>query len=442
MNILYGNFKSPYPVLVSGEGVYVFDEQGRKYLDAASGVCVVNIGHGVEEIITAMAEQARRLTYAYGGEVDNLPRRQMAARLGEWMPAGMGETKVFLCSGGAEANESALKLAYQVQCERGKPTRHKVISRWQSYHGNTIGALSMSGRTSWRGRYAPYLLDFPHIPPPYCYRCPFGMEYPGCGMRCAHELERVIQQEGPDNISAFIAEPVIGSSISAVVPPPEYYPLIREICDQYDVLFIADEVMSGVGRTGKKWAIEHWGVTPDILTCAKGIGGGYVPLAASVLAEKTWKAITEGSRVTHHSFTYGGHPVCSAAGIAVLDYIDAHHLVEQAASRGEVLMRRLHENLDDLPWVGDVRGKGLFAGVELVQDKKSKEPFPVEAQVMNRVKREVFENGVMLLAGAPGSINGVMGDTIEIVPPYTISEEQIDFLCKTLRAGIVKVLKG
>jgi adenosylmethionine-8-amino-7-oxononanoate aminotransferase len=440
MNILYGNFKSPYPVLVRGEGVYVYDDQGKKYLDAIGGVCVVNIGHGVEEVISAMADQARRLTYAYGGEMDNLPRQQLAAKLNSWMPTAMGDTKVFLCSGGAEANESALKFAYQVQCERGKPGKKKVISRWQSYHGNTIGALSMSGRTNWRGIYGPYLLDFPHIAPPYCYRCPFGLHHPDCNILCARELERVIEQESPDNICAFIAEPVIGTSMSAVVPPPEYYPLIRAICDQYDVLFIVDEVMSGAGRTGKKWAIENWGVTPDILTCAKGIGGGYAPLAATVLAEKVWKAITEGSRQTHHSFTYAGHPVSSAAGIAVLTYIETNHLVERAGRMGAYLFQNLHETLDDLPWVGDVRGMGLFAGIELVQDKKSKEPFPVDCQVAGRVKKEALDNGLMLMAGAPGLINGVLGDHIEIVPPYIITEEQVDFLCATLRESILKIL--
>ena len=440
MNILYGDFKSQYPILTRGEGVYVFDEQGNRYLDAIGGVCVVNIGHGVEEIITAMASQARKLTYSYGGEMDNLPRRELAAKLDGWMPDGMGDTRTFFCSGGGEANESALKFAYQYHHERGNPKKHKVISRWQSYHGNTVGALSMSGRTSWRGLYGPYLLDFPHIPPPYCYRCPYGLEYPSCDILCARELERVIQQESPGNICAFIAEPIIGTSMSAVVPPKEYYPIIREICDRYDVLFIVDEVMSGTGRTGLNWGIEHWGVAPDILTTAKGIASGYVPLAATVLGEKVWKAIADGSQQTYHSFTYAGHPVSCAVGIAVLDYIEEHQLVDRAGRMGALLLSKLHEYLDDLPWVGDVHGKGLFAGVEFVQDKETKEPFPVEDKVTSRVRNEVFRSGVMVIGGAGGLINGVAGDHIEIVPPYIIDEEQIEFLCRTLRLSIEKVL--
>ncbi|HEX9597698.1 MAG TPA: aminotransferase class III-fold pyridoxal phosphate-dependent enzyme, partial [Anaerolineales bacterium] len=250
-HVLVGQLSKVYPTLARAEGVYVFDEQGKRYLDAISGVGVVNIGYGVTEVIEAIERQLRDLPYSYGGMFENQPRRQLAAKLQAWAPPGMGETRAFFSSGGAEANEAALKLAYQYHWERGHPSKQKVIGRWQSYHGNTIGALSMSGRSDWRAMHSGYLLDFPHIPPPYCLRCPWGLTYPDCGIRCAEDLRRVIYQYGPENIAAFIAEPVIGTSLSALVPPQEYYPIVRQICDEFEILFIADEVLSGVGRTGR-----------------------------------------------------------------------------------------------------------------------------------------------------------------------------------------------
>jgi len=441
-HVLYGSLQKKYPVIVKGEGVYVYDDQGNRYLDAIGGVCVVNIGHTVQEIIKAITEQARLLAYSYSGEVDNLPRQSLAKKLDQWAPAGMGDTRTFFCSGGAEANESALKIGYQYHCERGHPGKLKVIGRWQSYHGNTIAALSMGGRTTWRSLYGPYLLPFPHIPPPYCYRCPWGLDYPQCAIQCAHELERVIRQEGPENISAFIAEPIIGTSMSAVVPPPEYYPIIREICDHYDVLFIADEVMSGVGRTGKKWAIEHWEVSPDILTTAKGIAGGYAPLAATILSNKIWQAFNVGSQSVLHSYTYGGNPLSCTAGNAVLTYIEEHQLIQRAGQMGDLLLQKLAAELSDLPWVGDIRGKGLFAGVELVEDKETKQPFPVEQRITSKVEEAAFQNGLMVLGGAGGLIDGVQGDHIELVPPYTIDADQVDFIATTLRKSITQVIKN
>lgn len=441
-HVLYGLFGQRYVTITRGEGVYLYDDAGKRYLDAVGGVCVVNIGHGVPEILNAMAAQAAQVAYTYGGIVDNQPRQQMAGKLQEWAPAGMGETKTLFLSGGAEANEGALKLAYQYHWERGKPAKRKVIGRWQSYHGNTIATLSMSGRTTWRNRPNVLLLDFPHIPPPYCYRCPWGKTYPGCGLPCAYELRRVIRQEGTDNIAAFIAEPVIGTSMSAVVPPPEYYPIIREICDEYDVLFIVDEVMSGVGRTGKKWGIEHWDVTPDIITASKGLAGGYAPLGAVILSEKVWKPIAEGSKSVTHSCTYGGNPVSCAVGVTVLDYIEKHDLVSRAGEMGDRLLARLREGLTDLPYVGDVRGKGLFAGIELVQDKETKEPFPPEWDVGFKIELEAIKNGLLILAGVTGLIDGVAGDHLELVPPYIIEDEHIDFIVTTLRKSIEDVIRS
>jgi adenosylmethionine-8-amino-7-oxononanoate aminotransferase len=271
------DFSTNYLQLVRGEGVYVYDADGNRYLDAVGGVGAVNIGHAVPEIVAAIQHQAATLAFAYGGTVDNDQRQRLAAKLQQWVPAGMGETRTLFCAGGAEANEGALKLAHQYHWERGLPTKQKVVGRWQSFHGNTIATLSMGGRTSWRAMQRGMLLDFPHIRPPYAYR------HPGEDLARADELARCIDQEGAEHIAGFIAEPVIGTSLSAVVPNAGYYPRIRSICDSNDVLFIADEVMCGVGRTGYRAAIDHWGVAPDIITLGKGISGGYSPLAAIVL---------------------------------------------------------------------------------------------------------------------------------------------------------------
>jgi adenosylmethionine-8-amino-7-oxononanoate aminotransferase len=439
-HVLYSVLGKSPTTIVRGEGVYVYDDQGKRYLDAIGGVGVVNIGHGVSEITEAIADQARTLAFTHSSHFDNKPRQTLASILNSWVPVGMGETKALFCSGGAEANEAALKLAYQYHWERGDRSKRKVIGRWQSYHGNTVGALSMSGRTAWRRMHDSILLDFPHIAPPYCYRCPWSLSHPDCGIQCAEELRRVIRQEGPENIAAFIAEPIIGTSMSAVVPVPEYYPAIRTICDEFGVLFIADEVMSGIGRTGRKWGIDHWSVVPDIITTAKGIAGGYAPLGATILAEKVWRTIADGTQKPMHSCTYGGNPLSCAAGVAVLKYIEENNLVARAGEMGDRLLRNLRATLGDLPWVGDIRGKGLFVGIEIVADKKNKKPFPPEWNVTHRIEDLAFKNGLLVLGGSPGLIDGVAGDHFELLPPYTIDDQHLDFIVSTLHRSLEKAI--
>ena len=439
-NVLYGNFDEDYITITRGDGVYVFDENDKKYLDAAGGVCVVNIGHGVKEIQEVISTQAQQLAYTYGGTADNIPRQKLAKKLDEWAPAGMGDTKTIFSSSGGEANEAALKLAYQYHNERGNYTKRKVIGRWQSYHGNTVATLSMSGRTTWRRNNSSLLLDFPHISPPYCYRCPWNKTYPSCNVSCANELERTIKQEGAENIAAFIAEPVIGTSMSGVVPPKEYYQIIRAICDENDILFISDEVMCGLGRTGKNWGIEHWNVSPDIITTSKGLGGGYSPIGATILAGNVWGAISEGSRNVSHSSTYGGNPLSCAVGLAVIDYIETNKLVNSAKIMGDKLLSRLKEELYEVPYVGDVRGKGLLVGVEIVADKQSKIPFDSKMNIGHLIESEARNNGLLILAGVTGLVDGADGDHVEIVPPYIIDEENIEFIVATLRKSIIDVL--
>ncbi len=441
-HVLYHELGKVYPLLTKGEGVYVFDNTGKRYLDGIGGVGVVNIGHGVEAVIEAMINQVRTLAFSYGGMVDNKPQQELARKLQLWAPAGMGETRTLFSSGGAEANEGALKLAYQYHWERGKPSKQKIIGRWQSYHGNSIGAISMSGRTEWRKMHSAYLLDFPHFSPPYCYRCPWSKSYPGCNIECAHELKRIISQEGPENVAAFIAEPVIGTSMSAVVPPPEYYKITRDVCDEYDILLIVDEIMSGIGRTGKKWGIDHWQVTPDMITCSKGLSSGYSPLGALILHEKVWRAIANGSRTVMQSSTFGGNPLSCATGVAVLNYIEERGLVSRAGEMGEKLIDELVKALGDLPCVGQVRGRGLFIGVELVADKETKEPFPNEWDVTNRVVEEALENGLLILGGVTGLIDGVAGDHFELLPPYIIENEHLEFMVSTIHKSISKAVSG
>jgi adenosylmethionine-8-amino-7-oxononanoate aminotransferase len=427
------HFGHSYRTMVRGEGVHLIDDQGQRYLDAASGVGVTCIGYGVESVVAAITEQAQTLAFSYGGGVDNRPRQELASTLQRWVPDGMGETRSLFCSGGGEANEAALKIAYQYHWERGNPIKRKIISRWQSYHGNTIATLSMSGRTQWRSMHQSYLLDFPHIAPPYAYR------YPGEDLDRARELERVICQEGPEHIAAFIAEPVIGTSMSAVVPDADYYRIIREICDEYNILFIVDEVMSGFGRTGKNFGIDHWNVTPDIITTGKGISAGYAPLAAMVLGEKVWQAIADGSQRVSYSNTYGGNPLSCATGVAVLRYIEEHDLVKRTGEMGDKLIAALRKEVGPLSIVGDIRGKGLFIGIEFVADKNSKEPFPAAWDVTHQITKEAFNRGLILLGGVTGLVDGIAGDHLEVLPPYTLKDTDVDFIVRTLKASIEQV---
>ncbi len=435
---IHRDFRKTYPVITRGKGVFLYDREGRQFLDAVGGIAVVTIGHGVPEIISAMAEQAQKVAFVHGGSFANEAALALSEELATWTPPGLRH--VMLLAGGSEATETAMKLARQYHLERGKAGKYRVISRWVSYHGNTIGALSMSGRTAWRGEFVPYLQHFPKIHPPYCYRCPFDKTYPSCQVACAEELERVITLEGPDSIAAFIAEPVIGTSATGVTPPPEYYPRIRAICDKYDILFIADEVINGVGRTGRNFGIDHWGVVPDMITAGKALSSGYAPLAVVVVHDRVYEAIARGSGRTTQGFTYSGHPVSAAVGLAVLRYVKAHDLVSNAARIGKILLERLNV-LKRFPIVGDVRGTGLILGVEFVADQGTKRPFPTGAGVTRRIVQATLDQGVVVVPGMSGMIDGVAGDHIQISPPYIFTEANVDQLVGALETSIEKVMR-
>jgi adenosylmethionine-8-amino-7-oxononanoate aminotransferase len=435
--VLHRDLKKSYPTIVRGEGVWLHDADGRRYLDAAGGAAVVTIGHGVKEVARAIAEQAERVAYTYIANFTNEPLERLAARLTALAPAGL--SKVYFVSGGSEAAETALKLARQHHLLRGNTRKYRVVSRWQAYHGNTIGALSMSGRTQWFRDFRPYVLDFPHIAPCHCYRCPFDLAYPDCGVRCATDLERVIRQEGAESIAAFIAEPIVGTSGAALTPPAEYFRIVREICDRHDILFIADEVITGFGRTGKPFAIEHWGVVPDLVLVGKGISSGYAPLGGVLVRDKVVETFRATGASPFLPFTFAGNPLSCAAGLAVLDYAERHRLFARAGAMGAELFDRLRAKIGGSPLVGEIRGKGLLAGIELVADRATKRPFPAEAGVGRRVMAAALARGVVVLAGQPGLVDGIAGDHVLLAPPYVIEREEIATVVDVLATALAEV---
>jgi adenosylmethionine-8-amino-7-oxononanoate aminotransferase len=435
--VFYRDLRAAYESVVSAEGMYLRTQAGQQILDAVGGAGTVVIGHGVREITDAVARHASEISFVYGATFTNPWQEQLAESLVAMNP--QVASRVYFVSGGSEGNETAIKMARQYQLECGRPGRHKVIARWQSFHGSTLATLSLSGRPAWREPYLPQLTAVPHIVPPYCYRCPLGHAYPGCGVACADDLERTILMEGPDSVAAFIAEPVIGSTVTAVVPVPEYYRRIREICDAYDVLFIADEVLTGYGRTGRWLAIEHWGVRPDIVVMGKGISSGYVPLGAVLASPRVVGAFTAGSGTFNHGFTYSGNPFCTFVGLQVLRYALHHGLFENVAAKGEHLQAALGQVGARHPIVGDVRGLGLFAGMEFVADRASREPFPDKADLTRRVVRGARARGVLLLPGVPGANYGRGGDHIHLSPPYIITHAEIDLIAEVLDAALSEI---
>jgi len=420
--------------MVRGEGIYLWDRDGHRYIDGSAGPICVNIGHGVKEVADAVKRQMDEVSYVHSSHFITRSVKDCADRLAAFAPEGLGH--VFFCSGGSEATEAAAKMARQYFLLTNEPRRYKVVARWQSYHGNTLGSLSMSGNIARRRRYVPMLIDFPHIPPAYCYRCPYGKTGDTCDLDCANALDTEIRAQGPEHVSAFIAEPVVGATLGTVPAPEGYFQIIRETCDRHGVLLISDEVMTGLGRTGKKWGLDHWGVKPDIIATAKGLAGGYMPLGATMASERVYEAFGEPFA---HGHTYGSHPVACAAGAAVLEYTVKHRLVERSAENGKYLHRKLAD-LYDHPTVGNIRGMGVFAGIEFVKDKETKEPFDPELGYNGRVVDRCFLNGLLVYPGS-GTVDGVKGDHIQVAPPLVVDREQIDEIAELLDRSIGEVEK-
>ena len=467
-HVFYRRATHPHPMVERGEGVYLYDTEGRRYLDASGGAIVVNIGHGVREVAEAMAEQSAQVAYAHATMFTSRPLEEYAEALADVIP--LPDVRFFFLSSGSEAVETAIKLARQAQVERGQPGRYLTISRWQSYHGTTLGALAVAGKPKMRLLFQPMLPKTVHIPPPYCYRCPFGyaqgrpfgyaqdrpfgkvypehsqvtqdrpfgLAYPTCGIRCADALEVEIKRVGEENVAAFIAESVSGATLGAVVPPAEYWPRIRQICDEHNLLLIADEVMTGFGRTGRWFAIQHWDVVPDVVTMGKGTTGGYFPLSVTAVCGEWVETIVNGSGDFIHGGTFSHHAVGAAAGLATLHYLQEHDLVAAAAQKGAQLGEKLRAALEGLPCVGDVRGLGLMWGVEFVADRASKAPFPPETHFAQRVADAAFERGLIVYPGS-GCADGVSGDLVMLGPPLIITGEQVDEMITLLRQAIVAV---
>ena len=422
------------PVAVRGEGCYLYDASGKQYLDASGGAAVSCLGHGDQTIIDAVKAQLDALAYAHTGFFTSEPAETLADLLIAHAPDSLD--RVYLVSGGSEAMEAALKLARQYFVEIGEPERGRLIARKQSYHGNTMGALSAGGNAWRRAQFAPLLIDMSHIDPCYEYRLKRDDESPeDYGLRAANLLEQELQRVGPETVMAFVAEPVVGATAGALTAAPGYFKRIREICDQYGILLILDEVMCGMGRTGSLFACEQEGVLPDILCIAKGLGAGYQPIGAMMCSRKIYTAIEDGSGFFQHGHTYLGHPTAAAAGVAVVNAILDRNLVPRVKAQGDKLMAALQAQFGQHANIGDIRGRGLFQGIELVADRDTKAPFDPSRKIAGRIKTAAFEAGLICYPMS-GTIDGQQGDHVLLAPPFIMSDDQIDELVTKLSGAI------
>ena len=431
--VFYRALDREFPMIVRGEGCWLIDDRGRRYLDACGGAYVANLGHGVAAVADAVAEQMRKVAYVNGTAFTNEPAEELAAELRTLNPKGL-EFAYFLSSG-SEAVEAALKLARQHWVASGKPAKHKIIALAPGYHGNTLLALSASAREQYKKIYGPWLVPVTMIKAPYPYR-----SAPGSPEMTAAALEEAIEKEGADTVAAFIAEPVGGSSTGGSVPPKDYFRRVREICDKNDVLFVADEVLTGAGRTGRWSALEHFGVVPDIMTLGKGLSGGYVPLSAVVATQRVVAPIAKDGGSFKHAQTFSHSPTICAAGLAAVRHMKKHGLIERCARMGVVLQERL-ATLKSLPSVGDVRGLGLLAGIEFVADKKTKEPFPRGLRFAETFVSAAQEAGLIVWPNV-GHADGENGDLVTVAPPFTISATEIDEIVSRFKVALTNTLEA
>ena len=429
-HILHRKIGAKPPIALSGDGMIIRDTNGNEYIDASGGAAVSNLGHRHPDVLAAVRSQMERLEYAHTAFFTNEAAEALADDLVEHAPEGIGH--VYLVSGGSEAMETALKLARQYFFERGEPRRSQFIARLQSYHGNTLGALSVSGNIRRREAFEPILLKTHHIAPCYAYRHQRHDETDEAySQRSADALEQKLLEVGPENIIGFIAETVVGATAGAVTATPGYFTRIREICDRYDILLILDEVMSGMGRTGSLHACEQEGVSPDLMTIAKGLGGGYQPIGAVLIAERVYDTIMNGSANFMHGLTYIGHPIACAAALAVQQTIRRDSLLQNVRQQGERLQSGLEARFGNHPNVGNIRGRGLFRGVELVADRANKTPFEPSLGLAGRIHRTSMERGLCVYPGG-GTADGRAGDHVLIAPPFIVDSITIDTVVERL----------
>ncbi|MGG3563939.1 aspartate aminotransferase family protein [Neobacillus rhizosphaerae] len=436
--VFHRDFSKTYPIITHGKGIFLYDETGKRYMDACSGAVAANLGHGVEEIAEAMAFQAKKAAFVHTMRFETEVLFQLAEKIAKLAPHSLN--KVYFTSGGSEANESAIKLARQFHKDAGRPEKHIVIGRWQSYHGNTFGSLSAGGDIKRRQVYTPNLINFSHVHSPNCKRCPYQREKEDCDFKknwsCVRAVESVILELGPENISAFIAEPIVGSQLGAVSPPEVYFKEIRKICDQYNIVLIVDEVMTGFGRTGKDFGIQHFGISPDIMTFGKGVSAGYAPLAGMVVHDRMVESLIENSKGKFvHGYTYSGHPVSVAAGLSALTIYEREGIVNNVQVTGDYLKEQLLALKKHYPIIFDVRGEGLLVGIELAFDGEKGSPFPEKLHASERINSIAMGLGAVFYPGS-GSINGYLGDHLLISPPLTVTTDEVDEMVRILENSL------
>lgn len=439
-HVLHRHLRHSYPTAVGGEGIYLIDAQGKRYLDACGGAAVSCLGHSDQAVISAIQKQVETLAYAHSSFFTTEPMEQLADFLAQRAPADLNA--VYFVSGGSEAVEAALKLARQYFVERGETQRRHIIARRQSYHGNTLGALATGGNLWRRQPFEPLLMQVHHVSPCYAYRDQqLDESEDAYAQRLADELERTLLQLGPDTVMAFIAEPVVGATLGAVPAVNGYFRRMREICDRYGILLIADEVMCGMGRTGTLFACEQEQLVPDLLCIAKGLGAGYQPIGATLVRQPLLETLRDGSGFFQHGHTYIGHATACAAALAVQQQIENRQLLAQVQSRGNYLRAALQDALGDHPRVGDIRGRGLFMGIELVQSRSDKIPFAPELKLHARLKSNAMQLGLMCYPMG-GTLNGLDGDHILLAPPFIIEETEIDQLVSLLQQTLELTLNS
>jgi adenosylmethionine-8-amino-7-oxononanoate aminotransferase len=425
---------SPLPVAVQGDGPYVIDSEGKRYLDASGGAAVSCLGHNHPAVIQAIKDQLDKIPYAHTAFFTTEVSERLAEHLIQRAPEGL--ERVYFVSGGSEANETALKLVRQYHLEAGQPKRHRFIARRESYHGNTLGALAVGGNKWRREPFEPLLIEASHISPCYAYRYRRDEESEEAyGRRVADELEAEILRLGPETVAGFMAETVVGATAGVVPPVPGYFKRIREICDKYGVVLMLDEVMCGMGRTGTLHACEQDGIVPDVLTCAKGLGAGYQAIGAVLLSGKIYDTIAGGSGAFQHGFTYIGHPTACAAALAVQETIETEHLLDNVKRQGEALMTALKGRFDNHEHLGDIRGRGLFIGLELVRDRATKEPFDPALKLHARIKKQAMDRGLMCYP-AGGSAGGKRGDHVLLAPSFIIDESHVALIVERLSEAV------
>ncbi|WP_027211996.1 aspartate aminotransferase family protein [Burkholderia sp. WSM2232] len=426
--------KQSLPFAVAGDGIEIIDSSGKRYIDACGGAAVSCLGHSNQRVIDAIARQAQQLPYAHTSFFTTQPAEELADRLIERAPPGLGH--VYFVSGGSEAIEAALKLARQYFVEKGEPARRHFIARRQSYHGNTLGALAIGGNAWRREPFLPLLIEAHHVSPCYAYREQRADETESeFAQRLADELEQKILELGADTVAAFVAETVVGATAGAVPPVREYFRKIRAVCDRYGVLLILDEIMSGMGRTGYLYACEEDGVAPDLLTIAKGLGAGYQPIGATLVSERIYQTIVGGSGFFQHGHTYIGHASACAAALEVQRVIDEENLLPNVLARGEQLRGLLREHYAQHPHIGDVRGRGLFVGVELVRDRETRAPFDAGLKLHAAIRREAFARGLMVYPMG-GTVDGKIGDHVLLAPPFICTARDIDEIVSRLAEAV------